>query len=419
MIIFALLLGKLKLKRYMTLRNYYNLLIVSLFTALLFFSCKSSKDEPDDIITKNKMTVLVYAENTNLSALPSDKAEMLEGAKNMNLNGLTLLIYEVNTSGNPRLLELKKNETGNPTFEILKEYSRSEYSIAPERISEVIKDTRTLKEAEKYGLILWSHGLGWEPFFENNTSRSENILAESTEDNIMMDLPLNYSFGADSSAGEIKKINIDELADAIPDDMFEYIWFDACMMSGIETIYELRNKCNYFGGYPTEIYNPGMPYDRILPYLLSSNPDLVGCAKQVYNYYADSECTIAVVDMSKLESVADYCRQAYIGAETVPTTGLQYYSGNQRVTYRFYDFGQYTKLMAESNPNAGSIDEFDKLMNALVIYKEATAYDFSYSKKPINPENYSGISCHRYDPEQSDRVIDYYKTLDWFKRVYE
>ncbi len=112
MIIFALLLGKLKLKRYMTLRNYYNLLIVSLFTALLFFSCKSSKDEPDDIITKNKMTVLVYAENTNLSALPSDKAEMLEGAKNMNLNGLTLLIYEVNTSGNPRLLELKKNETG-------------------------------------------------------------------------------------------------------------------------------------------------------------------------------------------------------------------------------------------------------------------------------------------------------------------
>lgn len=402
----------------MTLRNYYRILIVSLCTAVIFFSCKSSKDEPDDIPSKNKMTVLVYAENTNLSALPSDKAEMLDAAKNMNLNGLSLLVYEVNNSGNPRLVELKKNAEGNLDFVTLKEYSRDVYSIAPERISEVIKDTRTLKEAEKYGLILWSHGFGWEPFFDN-TSRSETIAEGSTEDNIIMELPLIYSFGADSSAGDTKKINIDDLADAIPDDMFEYIWFDACMMCGIETIYELRNKCKYFGGYPTEIYNPGMPYDRILPYLLSSDPDLVGCAKQIYNYYADSECTIAVVDMSKLESVADYCRQAYIGAEVVPVSVLQYYSGNQRVTYRFYDFGQYTRLMAESNPNAGNIEDFDKLMDELVIYKAATSYDFSYPKKPISQENYSGISCHRYDPEQNDKVVAYYKTLDWFKRVYE
>lgn len=70
------------------------------------------------------------------------------------------------------------------------------------------------------------------------------------------------------------------LADAIPDGVFDFIWFDACYMSGIETAYELRDKCDTFVAYPTEVYTPGMPYNLTIPYILKETPDLKSAASE-------------------------------------------------------------------------------------------------------------------------------------------
>ena len=37
-------------------------------------------------------------------------------------------------------------------------------------------------------------------------------------------------------------MEIDALADALPDNVAEYIWFDVCLMGCIEGLYEMRNK---------------------------------------------------------------------------------------------------------------------------------------------------------------------------------
>lgn len=119
-----------------------------------------------------------------------------------------------------------------------------------------------------------------------------------------------YGYGGESNRDYI---NVDELADAIPDSRFETIWFDCCYMAGIEVIYQFRNKCRTFVGYPTEVWLEGMPYDMTLPFLMKTVPDITGAARTFFDYYNEvrDPVTVTVVDMSKLEPVADAAKAVY------------------------------------------------------------------------------------------------------------
>lgn len=413
------------------------LLCVGFFVPLCFSSCHDKDKEPEwpGPADHLKKTVLIYAVASNnlYPNLKNDSIEMTKAAQDINLKENTVLLYLVTpyTDRQPGLYELRKNGS-EAKFLPLKEYTREKYSTDPERIAEVISDVKELRKADTYGLILWSHALGWSPFFSDRdsypmplASRSDDTLASSLQEGAISkaDFINLYSFGSDKNqvTGYTDKIDIDELAEAIPDNMFEFIWFDACMMSGIETIYELRNKCEYFGAYPTEVFSPGMPYDLTLPYLVKEKADLVGCGREFFDYYANNQfsslrtATIAIADMKGLEPVAAYCRKVY--ANTVPPSaqGMNYYSGSQNVAYRYYDFGQYTKALISQHSEEDA-SEFERLMDKFIIYKDATAREFT--GQPINQEEYSGVSCHLYKPTQSGSAIDFYKRLDWFKRVY-
>lgn len=408
----------------------YNLIFAIVFP-IASVSCGGEKnypDEPEPNEPARKRTVLLYAVASNdlYVNLVDDKEEMLFAAKDMDLDGLSMLVYEVKRYYNqelkryeypdPTLSEIVKDETGECRFEVVKTYDKSLYSTDPKRISEVIRDVAMERSADSYGLVLWSHGTGIDPSFSTHATKGGETCERY--------LPEMYSFGSDNNQDinptYYDEIDIDELADAIPDGMFSFIWFDACYMSGIETIYELRNKCDYFVGYPTEVYIPGMPYHLTLPFFLRENPDLIGGAKAFFNYYAEypssvmRTATIAVVDMGKLERVADYCKLAYSKDRKVSSKGLLCYSRGR--IGPFYDFGQYTKLMAEGNTDAPDVEEFNKAMSEFVIWSDATPRDFNY--QPIDKEKYSGISCHLFDPASTTDKANYYKTLDWYKRVY-
>lgn len=407
---------------------FYSFIIITLLSVA---GCGKNNDDPKPYDGPIKRAVLLYAVASNnlFSNLLSDKDEILEAAKNMNLNGLSMLVYQVAPTGNPQLFELKRVNPEYCEFVQIKEYTRELYSTDPERISEVIEDVRTICNAEKYGLILWSHGTGIDPSFSTHgvgekTLSNFSAPLESGNSVFVSNHPLLYSFGSDKDLDKdgryYDETDIDELANAIPDGMFDFIWFDACYMSGIETMYQLRHKCDYFVGYPTEVYTPGMPYDLTIPYLLKDVPDLKGAAEAFFNYYANNAsssyrvATVAVSDISCIERVADYCKSAYADASIPSANELQKYSRSSFGP--FYDFGQYTRLMAQSNPNAPSVEEFEAVMDNFVIYKAATDKDFNYN--PINPENYSGISCYRFSETDMTDKARYYRTLDWYKRVY-
>lgn len=407
------------------LHGVYGLVFASVFFVLasVLTSCggNDDPDDPDEPAGRLKRTVLLYAvASNNLSGnLIDDKNEMLQAAREMNMKDLSMLVYEVTVNGNPKLSEIVRQPDGSYAYSIVKEYDKSLYSTDPQRISQVITDACQLRPADHYGLVLWSHGTGIDPSFSTHPTKSDDMISSDFSGQMA------FSFGSDNDPNKRPdyndKTDIDELADAIPDGVFDFIWFDACYMSGIEMIYELRDKCDYFVGYPTEVFTPGMPYHLTMPCFLRETPDLVEGAKAFFTYYSESSdpswrvATVAVVDMNKIEPVADLCRKVYPGSAMLPTLGLQKYTRGS--IGPFYDFGQVTRLKASgSNGNADS-NAFDKAMSEFVVWSAATDRDFSNNK--IEKENYSGISCHLFDPASTGSKDSFYRTLDWYERIYQ
>lgn len=393
-------------------------LISCVAAGIIFFvgGCKENNEpfvpEEGDV----KTTVLLYAVASNnlYGNLLSDKKEILKAARDIDLAHNSFYLYEVTPDEMPQMLKLTQVSPDSCAFVAVKKYTKELYSTDPERITEVIDDMHAMQKSERYGLILWSHGTGVDP------ATSQRRVSEKGSGN-----PVLRSFGSDcdkdKDSGYKDETDIDELADAIPDGLFDFIWFDACYMSGIETAYELRGKCNYLVGYPTEVFTPGMPYDLTVPYILNENPDLCGAAKAFFNHYVQYPssswrvATIAVTDMSKIEQVAEYCRNAYSEMAVPDVSSLQKYTRGR--IGPFYDFGQYTRLAAAGSETAPSVEEFDAMMDSFVIYKAATDVDFNYA--PIRQEHYSGLSCYAYSEYDETAKGRFYRTLDWYKSVYE
>lgn len=409
-----------------TLKKYFNniwLYVVLIWGTGLLVSCKDqdTPDEPQPPLeeTLSETTLLIYAVATNSLTynLVSDKNEMLEAAASCDEIGKPLfdveknniLIFETQYYYNednvrePRinLLKMVKDEDGSFKWDIEKEFTDEVPSLQPSRISEIINYVAENYKAENYGLILWSHSTGSQPYLPTETREG---------------LPSAYSFGQDKSESDpYIEINVDDLANQIPDHFFDYIWFDSCYMSNIESIYQFRNKCDLYVGYPTEVLDDGMPYQVVLPYLVGKQPDILAGARQFFDFYANYIATIAVIDMSKIDILSDFCNQIYNEGLEVSSYSLKKYT--RYSTGPFYDFGDYTKAMAELAEIELTDDVWNAVLDECVLYKAATTRDFSYGN--IDPEKYSGISTHLYSFSETDSAVEtYYRSLDWYKKVF-
>lgn len=377
--------------------------ITSILLSLSLSSChKDKKEEPAP--SKTKRTVLIYAVAANnlQGDLVSDKNEMIKGAPDV--KGLTqdvrVLLYSVASQAatESTLSELTQDAAGKWQFSTLKSYDRNTFSTDPDRIREVITDLREKAPADKYGLIFWSHGTGWIPNF------SDHQVPEGQK----------RSYGMDKYAGITDYCDIHELASAIPDRMFDYIWFDLCYMMGIEVAYQLRDKCDFIAGYPTEDWSMGMNYDATLPLLAAESPDLPGAAKIFYDYYSsrDMAVTVTVAKTEPLHRLADAAKAIYsAGLRPESAVGLQNYS---RLKTGLYDFGQFTsKYLYPLNRDVGTLQQtFDEALADVMVYGGCSSKDFWGNLNAFDPECYSGFSCH-FPGSASQEMEDYYETLDW------
>ena len=380
------------------IKKFFSLLFLCLMSVVLI-GCNKNGDEPNNIPEKAKNTILVYMIATNtLSGFDyMDMQEMMIAAQNIDLNRNNLVIYHCSKQNNPRLLKIAKvNEVIDEI--VLKEYSEEYKSLDVERINEVISDMQMLTPADNYGLVLWSHAMSWTP-------------AKVAINNEVSPTYFGDDYG--------RHLNIDILASAIPDNLFHYIWMDCCYMSSIECAYQLRNKSNFYVAYPTEVLSNGMPYNLTIPFLTGENIDLVGAANTTFEYFKYNTdknsqfCTIAVLDMSKLDALAAATKNIYKGFKPIDTYGLQKYSRGAQGPY--YDFAHYVRVVAENNNTIEYIEEFNQALKDVVVYKNATDKFLNFK---INQENFSGISTHAlmYDGSSNEK---YYFTLDWYDAVYE
>ena len=294
--------------------------------------------------------------------------------------------------------------------------------ISPDRVGEYIATMAEIAPAERYGIIFAGHGQGWITRDIVNGDRDVTILGAGHN-------PWTPALGAEVTRafGESNvQLNIDELAAGIELSgiVLDYILFDACFMSNIEAVYDLRHSANYIIASPCEIMGRGFPYHRTLPYLFKDSgmsTDYIGAAKSYYEYYRDeyvgsSRCgSVAVYDCSKIESLANATRDVMQTAKQegdYDITALQTYEGQR--PHQFYDFGEWVGVVAT---NDDALAAFRKELSECVIAKFTLDSFYSaygnYGTYPINLDVYSGVTTSA----PSEAYPNGWRTTSWYKEV--
>ena len=135
-------------------------------------------------------------------------------------------------------------------LELVEDTGEQQDMTDPETLKEFILFSAKAAPADRYMLILWGHGRGPE-----------------------------IGYGMDDFQNAGKAMALDDMAGAIEAAIadagiaLEWIGFDVCLMGNLETVYALRNCCEYLA--VSEDYEPayGWQYTKLLN-ALSENPAL-------------------------------------------------------------------------------------------------------------------------------------------------
>jgi len=365
----------------------------------------------DDVEPEKVRTLMVYlAGDNNLSSYMQGNVDgMLKGWKEA-FNG-NIVIYLDARGTAPRLLTFEKGEDGAFERREVKVYEEMNSALA-ETLSAVVEDMQELFPAQSYGLIMGSHATGW---FPPGVMGRGNVWCETEN-------PVSRSFGSD----EGMEMDVRELAGALPEGL-DFILFDACMMSSVEALYELREKVRYVVASAAELPAPGFPYEKVMSCFWGQGDGLVrglaeacGIFHEYYGNYTNGFGTIALIDMTELDCLGDLTRQVLRGRaeEAGEMTGKEVYyypKADYEKHYMFFDLGQYVKYMMRKDPALYAA--YEGQLNRVVVFKAATR-PFYNSEDEIDPAMFSGLSTYIPLKDWPDYTKAYWG-FEWAKFVYD
>ena len=364
--------------------------IIQYIGVILFFFLVSC--EKDNVEPQKTRTLMVYlAGDNNLSGHMQKNISSMMSAWKKSYNA-NIVIYFDAPNAAPELytFRFKGKEVEK---QVLKTYEEMD-SADPEVLKKILNEMQDLYPSDSYGLILGSHASGWIP--SGGFGRSNRMLyAEPV---------LTRSFGTDYTGPS--QMDTRDMAKAIPfnKENLEFILFDACLMSSIEVLYDLRDKAKYVIASPAELPAPGFPYNRVMPYFWGKGTnlekDLVKVCDEFWDYYNTYNATnrfgtIALIKMDGMEHLFDLTREILQGKKDyvadIYQKAVYCYPMVEYSKYdRFFDWGEYMKYMTEGRE--GLYKEYrDFLDNQVVIYKNVTN-PFYYISIP--EEKFSGIATY-------------------------
>ena len=345
--------------------------IIQYIGVILFFFLVSC--EKDNVEPQKTRTLMVYlAGDNNLSGHMQKNISSMMSAWKKSYNA-NIVIYFDAPNAAPELytFRFKGKEVEK---QVLKTYEEMD-SADPEVLKKILNEMQDLYPSDSYGLILGSHASGWIP--SGGFGRSNRMLyAEPV---------LTRSFGTDYTGPS--QMDTRDMAKAIPfnKENLEFILFDACLMSSIEVLYDLRDKAKYVIASPAELPAPGFPYNRVMPYFWGKGTnlekDLVKVCDEFWDYYNTYNATnrfgtIALIKMDGMEHLFDLTREILQGKKDyvadIYQKAVYCYPMVEYSKYdRFFDLGEYMKYMTEGRE--GLYKEYrDFLDNQVVIYKNVT-----------------------------------------------
>lgn len=391
----------------------YNLLFLS-GMCLLFFALTGCSDDDEDELppTPISYTTLIYmvADNTMDSDVDYSISQLKAGAKR---SAGTAVVYVDRMDEVPRLFKI--TQAGEEV--LLKNYEE-ENSANVETLVRVIEETKELVPSERFGLVLWSHSMGWVP---SGYSRTRSVWPDKGE----QAFPRTRYIGPDFHPGNVTvdtMIEIDALAAGLPDHVAEYIWFDMCLMGSVEALYALRYKSDYLIASPMEVLAEGsydasgIPYAKVLPYMFGGVEGLKQACNAYFQHYNGMKydvlrsATITLVDAAQLDGLYDVVHGALSGhladAAGMDVSGLQVYHTSD-VPQVFFDLKDMVNRLKNTD---------DALLEAqlgkTVVYTAATA---SFKYVVIDRNKYCGLSV--YVPlkkwKGNTEYQYYFESLEW------
>lgn len=338
--------------------------------------------------------------------------------------------YDTETS--PVLFRLyRKNENDTTVVaDTLVVYKKGTISASANQLNEVLGYVKDNFKAQSYGMVFSSHATGYLPagyyqkpndyIFEADAKTGRRKAIPSpvpyVEPEFDPSLPMTKSIGQDQvgTYGSYSSYEIDlkDFAEAIPMKL-DYLLFDACLMGGVETAYELQDKVGILGCSQTEVLAEGFNYKELTKHLLQNDtPDPIKVCEDFFIQYdiqtgAYRSATISCIDCSNLTSLAETCEELF-GIYNTEIRNLSSSSVQKFYRSEYHWFFDLESILM----NAGaSSDELNRLYEALdkcIIYKAHTP-SFMNS---FDIHTFCGFSM--YLPSNGSTELDkYYKTLKW------
>ena len=370
-------------------------------------------------------TLLVYlAGRGNLvSAFERNIVNMLRGIDEDTPGEGRILVFRQTGTASAEIIELFYDRLTAMTARIgLKEYDETLKTTDRATMTRILNDMLALAPAESYGLILGSHGTAWAPYSTLTSfacgADGEPIphpYWQKTEG-----VPQTRGFGADNGA----TMAIPELAEALDaaDARFDYLVFDACFMSSIETLYDLRNSTDYIVGSPCEVMIYGYPYDLSIPTLFRNNGrehDLEALCRSFCDFYSTTHLTeqsgcIAMADCAQLEALAEVVRRINGTAlRDYDSEALQVYEGLR--PHLFYDLGDFIRTVCADEALLAEFEKQFDLTFPPAARLHTPSFYTGYGGVHMPVERYSGVSVSA----PSTQYTEENRRTAWYRAVHE
>ncbi len=275
--------------------------------------------------------------------------------------------------------------------------------------------------AEKYALVIGSHGLGWVPK-ETSTEQSARLKRLGIDPSQLWKRDENAEMTRHlGDRGVDIQYNVTEIAAAIEANhvKFDYILFDACFMGNIESAYDLRNVTDYIIGSPCEVMGYGFPYLNIMPYMLmnrGTSYDLDKICSTYVNYYRSDAATpsacVAITNTAELEALATTVKQVNKAERKsdFSLSNVQYYEG--QANHSFYDLGD---MVEQSCADSEAVAAFQAQLDKTVTSRYHTDRFYSaYGSGGVyyhDINHYSGISTSA----NVEHYADSWQQTAWYK----
>lgn len=391
---------------------------VALLLATTLVSCeKPETNNPDGPPKKVNRTMIMYmvADNNLYRDLIGDINEMEQGFKD-GTDG-TLLVYLYPTAGdkapkgNPRIYKIQHDE--DPVViksKVLKEYTDRHDPLDPAVMRSVIEEAMSLAPANSYAIGFSSHSTGWVPASTKLSTPQEMITSWA---NFGRQLPATRTYGQIYTHKTQMEI-YDMAAKALPTDTkFDFIFFDACLMGGVEVAYQLRNNTNYMLFSSTEVLSTGFPYPKMVPLMFEPQANVVAMAEAFAEHYGSQvgmlqSGTVSVVETAKLEVVAQATKKV-VQSNTTPKIDVDrvfYFTGNL-YSPLWFDLEDYIVKIWADSPD---LPQFRQALRDAVAYQWASSNFFDI---PIMA--HCGMTSFIPQDRYKDIAPVYNEKYDWSK----